>query len=124
MEKIFALFLLIFAASLGALVLWKLFDITRNSIKKSKASYDEERFDKLAKAFIQHRKDTDKRFQNIETILTETQASPTADANQQIDTLLGTIGNDAEASEVRQNQRISDEKNGSKIHSNSKKRTS
>ena len=70
-DSIIGLFLLIFCTSIAALILWKLFDITRNSIKKNKPSYDEDRFDKLAKAFIRHRKKTDRRLENIETILTE-----------------------------------------------------
>lgn len=71
MDEFIALLFVVFCSTIGLLILWKLFDITRNSIKKNKNSYNQDQFEKLAKAFIQYRKDNDKRLQNIETILTE-----------------------------------------------------
>lgn len=67
----FTVFFLIvtFFTILGGLALWKIFDMVRNSIRKKKGTYDEESFDRMAQAFIQFRKDTNRRLENIETVI-------------------------------------------------------
>lgn len=74
MEEIFVLILMTFGTVFGGIIMWKFFDIVRNSINKNKGKYDDERFDRLAKAFIQHRKKTEKRLENIEAIITGQQS--------------------------------------------------
>lgn len=69
MEELVFLAFFVFGIILSGLVLWKVFDMVRNSIKKNKGKYEDNKFDRLAKAFIEHRKDTDRRLENIETIL-------------------------------------------------------
>lgn len=68
-EFIFFVMFVVFVSTLGGLVLWKIFDIVRNSIKKNKAKYEDDKFDRLAKSFIEHRKSTDRRLENIEAII-------------------------------------------------------
>lgn len=60
-----------FITTLGGLVLWKLFDMVKNSINKNKSIYDEETFERLAEAFIKHKKESEKRFQNLEAIIAD-----------------------------------------------------
>lgn len=69
-DFIFFVMFVAFVSGVGLLILWKLFDVTRNSIKKNKDSYDKDQFDRLAKAFIEYRKNTNKRLENIEAIIT------------------------------------------------------
>jgi predicted PurR-regulated permease PerM len=61
----------VFVSGLGGLVLWKIFDLVRNSINKNESSHSEERFDRLAKAFIKHKKQMEQRMQNIEAIIAD-----------------------------------------------------
>lgn len=82
MEELVGIILLTFATIFGGIIMWKFFDIVRNSIKKNKEKFDDERFDRLAKAFIQHRKKTDKRLENIEAIIT---GGPSGSARKQVD---------------------------------------
>jgi hypothetical protein len=65
------LLFLLFSTAIGCLILWKLFDVVRNSVNKNKTNFDDQSFDRLAKAFIKYRKETGKRLQNIEAIITE-----------------------------------------------------
>ena len=46
-------------------------ELIKSWINRNNASYDEEKFDRLAKAFIQHKKESDRRFQNLEAIVTD-----------------------------------------------------
>ena len=49
---------------------------------KSGGDIDQDRFDRLAKAFIDYRKKTDRRLENIEAILTAEESSSTASQQQ------------------------------------------
>lgn len=69
MEFLVPLLILSFFTVLGGLVLWKIFDIVRTSIHKDKGMYDQESFERMAQAFINHKKETEQRLRNIETAL-------------------------------------------------------
>jgi hypothetical protein len=71
MEDLIILILIGFGTALGCLILWKVFDIVRSSIKGNKITITEEDFDRLARAFIQHKKEMQKRVQNLEAVLAE-----------------------------------------------------
>jgi hypothetical protein len=49
----------------------KTFGLIKTWINRNKNSIPEEEFDRLAKAFIQYKKDTERRLQNLETIISE-----------------------------------------------------
>jgi len=53
-------------------------------IERNKGGYDEETFDRLAKAFMQHKKDTERRLRNLEAIVTDENASP-SQADRQLE---------------------------------------
>lgn len=68
MEEIFIIILLMFGTIFGCILMWKFFDMVRGTIN-NKSRWDEDKFERLARAFIQHRNKTDERLQNIEAIL-------------------------------------------------------
>lgn len=72
MEEILAIILLVFGTSLGGLILWKIFDMVRSSIKgNNNAEVTGEDFDRLAKAFMHHSKEMQERVQNLEAVIAD-----------------------------------------------------
>lgn len=57
-------------------------DLIKSWITRNNSSYDEEKFDRLAKAFIQYKKESQRRFQNIETIITDEDADALSSPKQ------------------------------------------
>jgi hypothetical protein len=49
----------------------KFADLIKAWLNRNQHSYDEETFNRLAKAFTQYRKDTERRLQNLEAIVTD-----------------------------------------------------
>ncbi|NGP87313.1 hypothetical protein [Fodinibius halophilus] len=65
--------------SLGAFALVgylasKTFGLIKAWINRKNSSVEEEQFNRLAKAFMEHKKNTEKRLQNLETIATDEQS--------------------------------------------------
>ncbi len=58
---------IVFASVLGIVVISKLAGLIKAWINRNKNSYDEEKFERLAKAFIQHKKSTERRLKSLET---------------------------------------------------------
>ncbi|MDR8393473.1 hypothetical protein NC796_20125 [Aliifodinibius sp. S!AR15-10] len=71
MEELVAIILLGFGTILGCLILWKIYHVIKSSIDKDSASIKEENFDRLARAFIQHKKDMNERVENLEAIIAD-----------------------------------------------------
>lgn len=69
-EFVLALVAIVFGTTLTGYIFGKFIGLIKAWINRNNASYDEEKFERLAKAFIQHKKDTDRRFQNLEAIAT------------------------------------------------------
>ena len=59
-------------------------DLIKSWITRNNSSYDEEKFDRLAKAFIQYKKESQRRFQNIETIITVEDADALSSPKQTV----------------------------------------
>ena len=70
-EFIVPFILVLFGTFLGGLLLWKVFDMVRSSIKGKKPSIDAEDFDRLARAFIQNKKEIHERIQHLETLIAD-----------------------------------------------------
>ena len=51
-------------------------------IERNKGGYDEETFNRLAKAFMQYKKDTERRLQNLEAIVTDEDNSSSGSPKQ------------------------------------------
>lgn len=62
---------IVFGTLLVGYVFGKIVGLIKAWINRKDGSYDEEKIDRMAKAFIKHRKDTERRLQNLEAILTE-----------------------------------------------------
>jgi hypothetical protein len=58
---------IVFGSVLGIVVISKLAGLIKAWINRNKNSYDEEKFERLAKAFIQHKKSTERRLKSLET---------------------------------------------------------
>ena len=56
---------------LTGVIFWKIFDVIKAWINRKNPSYDEEKIDRIAKAFIQYKKETERRLQNVEAIITD-----------------------------------------------------
>ncbi|MCW9706906.1 hypothetical protein [Fodinibius salsisoli] len=72
-EALVAIVFLAFGASLGFLTLWKIYHVVKASIEKNKhenkIAITEEDFDRMARAFIEHKKEMSQRLKNIEASL-------------------------------------------------------
>lgn len=51
-------------------------------IERNKGGYDEETFDRLAKAFMQYKKDTERRLQNLEAIVADDEPASSGSGKQ------------------------------------------
>lgn len=65
------IFGIVFGTILTGVIFWKVFDVIKAWINRDKSSIDEEQFERMARAFIQHKKDTERRLKNLETIVTD-----------------------------------------------------
>ena len=88
-EMVVALVGAIGAFALVGFLAAKVIDLIKTWINRGKGSYDEETFNRLAKAFMQHKKDTERRLQNLEAIISEENDS--SEKNRQISEPKNTI---------------------------------
>lgn len=72
---------IVFGSILGMIVIPMFFNLAKKWIERNNNSYDEQAFDRLAKAFIQYKKESERRFQHLEAIIAEddTKASSRAE---------------------------------------------
>ncbi|MBN2731155.1 MAG: hypothetical protein JXR26_01880 [Balneolaceae bacterium] len=75
-EFVLALAGIVFGTTLVGYIFGKFIGLIKSWINRNSSSLDEERFDRLAKAFIQHKKDSERRFQNLEAIVTGDKPNP------------------------------------------------
>ncbi len=78
---------IVFGSILGMIAIPMLFSLAKKWIDRNNNSYDEEAFDQLAKAFIKHKKDSERRFQNLEAIAAgeEPESAFTAESKRSLD---------------------------------------
>lgn len=62
---------IVFGTLLVGYVFGKIVGLIKAWINRKGGSYDDEKIDRMAKAFIKHKKDTERRLQNLEAILTD-----------------------------------------------------
>lgn len=70
-EFIVAIVGIICGTALVGYTLGKIFGLIKAWINRNDRGYDEDTFNRLAKAFTQHKKDTERRLQNLEAIVTD-----------------------------------------------------
>jgi uncharacterized membrane protein YhiD involved in acid resistance len=66
-ELAIAVVAIVFGSIFGMIVIVKLIGLIKAWINRNKSSYDEEKFERLAKAFIQQKKRTEKRLRKLES---------------------------------------------------------
>ena len=69
-EFIIAVVAIVGGVGLAGFIFYNIFKLIRTWIGGSEG-YDEETFERLARAFMQHKKETERRLQNIEAIVTD-----------------------------------------------------
>ncbi len=69
-EFIIAVVAIVGGVGLAGFIFYNIFKLIRTWIGGSEG-YDEETFERLARAFMQHKKETERRLQNLEAIVTD-----------------------------------------------------
>lgn len=62
---------IVFGSIIGMITIPLLISLAKKWIDRNNSSYDEQKFERLAKAFIAYKKDSERRFQNLEAIITD-----------------------------------------------------
>lgn len=88
-EFIVAIVAIVFGTAFTGFVLYLIFSTIKSWINRKGGSVDEEYFDRMAQAFIEHKKNTERRLQNLEAIVTgdesETQPAELEEPEQTIE---------------------------------------
>lgn len=74
-EFIIAALAIIAGTGLAAFIFGSIFKLIRSWLSRG-SGYDEETFERLARAFMQHKKDTERRLQNLEAIVADEAENP------------------------------------------------
>ncbi|MDR8393474.1 hypothetical protein NC796_20130 [Aliifodinibius sp. S!AR15-10] len=70
-EMVVAIIGTIAGVGLFGFIIARVTSLIQSWINRKKGGYDEETFNRLAKAFMQHKKETERRLQNLEAIISE-----------------------------------------------------
>lgn len=78
---------IVFGSILGMITIPMLINLAKKWVDRKNSSFDEEKFNRLAKAFISHKKDMERRVQNLEAIISddEPKASSRASINPELE---------------------------------------
>ncbi len=77
-EMVVAIIGTIAGVGLFGFIIYQVSGLIKSWINRKKGGYDEETFNRLAKAFMQHKKDTERRLQNLETIISDEDTNSSA----------------------------------------------
>ena len=80
-EFIIAVVAIVGGVGLAGFIFYNIFKLIRTWMSGS-SSYDDETFERLARAFMQHKKETEKRLQNLEAIVTDDEQSSSTSTKQ------------------------------------------
>lgn len=86
-EFVVAIVAIVCGTALTGYLFGKFFGLIKSWIESRRQSYDEEAFNRLAKAFTQYKRDTERRLRNLETIATEEDPSSPAALKQTYKTI-------------------------------------
>lgn len=70
-EMVVAIIGIVGGISLVGFIIARITGLIQAWINRKKGGYDEETFNRLAKAFMQHKKEMEKRMEHVETIVSE-----------------------------------------------------
>lgn len=77
-EFIVAIVAIVFGTAFTGFVLYLFFSTIKSWINRKNSGFDEESFDRMAQAFIQHKKNTERRLKNLEAIVTDEEELPSS----------------------------------------------
>ena len=80
-EFIIAVVAIVGGVGLAGFIFYNIFKLIRTWMSGSN-SYDDETFERLARAFMQHKKETERRLQNLEAIVTDDEHSSSSSTKQ------------------------------------------
>lgn len=80
-EFIIAIVGIVGGVFLTGFIFYNIFKLIRTWMSGS-SSYDDETFERLARAFMQHKKDTERRLENLEAIVTDDEQSTSSSTKQ------------------------------------------
>lgn len=69
LEGIVIILMLVFSTAPGSMMLWKISHMIKSSIDKNKVTISEEYYERLACAFIQHKKEMKQRVEILEAVI-------------------------------------------------------
>ncbi|MDZ7716618.1 MAG: hypothetical protein U5J95_10435 [Balneolaceae bacterium] len=84
MEEIVAI---VTVFSFSAFVCFGIYKLIKMKIQKSNAGYDDDTFERLAKAFMKYKKESEKRIQNLEAIVSDDSSSGTKQIEEPKETI-------------------------------------
>jgi hypothetical protein len=67
---------IVFGSIIGMIAIPMLFSLAKKWIDRKNSPYSDETFDRMAQAFIKHKKETERRLQNLEAIVTDDDPAP------------------------------------------------
>lgn len=70
-EFVLSVIAIVMGASVVIVAITKVTDLIKSWIHRNHNTYNDETFERLAKAFMQHKKDMEKRVRNLEAIIAE-----------------------------------------------------
>ncbi|HYW35246.1 MAG TPA: hypothetical protein VE868_07565 [Balneolaceae bacterium] len=70
-EVAVAVIAIIFGSIIAIVIISKLMGLIKSWINRNNSSYDEEKFERLAKAFVKYKKDSERRLQKLEALIGE-----------------------------------------------------
>lgn len=84
-EMVVALVALIGGITLTGFIFIQIFGLVKSWINRKNTGYSEEDFNRLARAFTQHKKEMERRIQNLEAIVADTEDLEKAEPTKQIE---------------------------------------
>lgn len=81
----FELVALICALAFGGFVIGKFINLIKTWINRKKPSYDQEKFERLAKAFIQYKKQSKRRIEKLEAAINQRKPEPSTETGQPLE---------------------------------------
>ncbi|MDX1671019.1 MAG: hypothetical protein R3211_01660 [Balneolaceae bacterium] len=75
-EFVLALVAMVFGSVVAIVVIAKITGLIKSWMNRNKNTYSDEEFEKLARAFVHHKKEITERIQNLEAIVTDESKEP------------------------------------------------
>jgi hypothetical protein len=105
---------IVFGSILGMITIPMVFNLAKKWIERNNSSIPEEQFNRLARAFMEHKKDTQRRIQNLEAIIADddsTESLPNEESSTQIEASQESIEFDDSENISEESESIDNNKN-------------